>query len=135
MSQMETNRLATSIATPRLNGHGTETSARAFSVGPAVEVVVQSDGGEIEELCAEFLAGLSRNMRTPLSSILGVIQMMLETQLSETHKEFADTIADSVHSLAAMADSFADFSRRLASHHEGLRAPALPSNEKGSAAA
>jgi CheY-like chemotaxis protein/HPt (histidine-containing phosphotransfer) domain-containing protein len=135
MSQIESNHLASPAAAPRLNGHGVETSARAFSSnGPPLEVVQRPEMPEVEQFCAEFLTGLSHDLRTPLSSILGVIQMMLETPLSETHKEFAETIAHSVQSLGAIADSIGDFSRRLASHDASLREAAFRPNENGSVA-
>ena len=107
---------------------------RSFaSNGPLLEVVEPPQESDVEELCAKFLAQLSHDMRMPLNSILGVIQMMLETPLSETHKEFADTIAEGAHSLAMMADAVADFSHRLAAHDTNLGAAALAPNDNRSA--
>ena len=136
MSQVETNDLALTLSAPRFNGHRVETPARTLrSVEAPLEAVQPSEASESEEFCAEFLARLSYDMRTPLSSILGVMQMMLETPLSETHKEFAETIAESAHSLAAMADSIAEFSRRLADHDSTLRENVHATSENGTAAA
>lgn len=64
--------------------------------------------------CIQFLGRLSRQMRTPLSSLLGVTEMLLDTHLSEAQKEFAETVAESAHGLTEMADAIADFSAHLA---------------------
>ena len=54
-------------------------------------------------------------MRTPLSSIMGVTQMTLETAPSDTQKEFAETVAESAQALVTMVDTIADFSSCLGS--------------------
>jgi CheY-like chemotaxis protein len=86
---------------------------------------------ETAAVCAKFLAELSRQMRTPMSSLLGVAQMLLDTHLTEAQKEFADTVADSVNALTAMAEDIADFSRRLAAGDACLLAHQLELNGNG----
>ena len=56
---------------------------------------------------------LSHQMRTRLSSIVGVTEMMLEAGLSDAQKEFIETVAESADALASMTDEIADFSRCL----------------------
>lgn len=68
-------------------------------------------------MCSKFLARLSHEMRTPLSSLLGVAQLMLETSLSDSQNEFAETVAESAHALTSVADAIADFSNYLALQH------------------
>ena len=77
-------------------------------------------------------------MRTPMSSLLGVAQMLLDTHLTEAQKEFVDTAADSVNALTGIADTIAEFSRQLAAqdasshpHHGELNAR-LNGNGSGS---
>ena len=53
-------------------------------------------------------------MRTPLSSLLGATQMLLDSHLTDAQKEFTDTIADSVNGLTGIADAVAEFSGELA---------------------
>jgi CheY-like chemotaxis protein len=83
--------------------------------------------------CVQFLARLSHQMRTPLSSLLGTTQMLLDTHLSEAQKEFADTVAESANALTAMAEAIADFSVRLAACDLHLRNPPVEINENGAA--
>jgi CheY-like chemotaxis protein len=129
MSQVGTNRESETPSVSR-NGHlngdaaraGGDASQQAASVNrPAARATVhaptqsEQTASETAALCAKFLAQLSHQMRTPMSSLLGVAQMLLDTHLTEAQKEFADTVADSVNALSAMADAIADFSRRLTS--------------------
>ncbi|HLI78413.1 MAG TPA: response regulator [Candidatus Binataceae bacterium] len=76
--------------------------------------------GDIVLICAEFLARLSHETRTPLSSILGVSQMMLEGDFTDAQREFAETVAESAAALASSADAIADFAQCL-----GLQKPEL----------
>lgn len=72
-------------------------------------------------------------MRRPLSSIIGVIQMTLETMLSDTQKEFAETVAESAQALVSMVDTIADFSRCLGPLAANLNALSLHLNGNGAA--
>jgi CheY-like chemotaxis protein len=146
MSQVGTNR---DFETPSVSRHGHLNGDAARADGEAsrqaesldrltlapdtVPATSQSQPAESEtaELCAKFLAQLSRQMRTPMSSLLGVAQMLLDTHLTEAQKEFADTVADSVNALTAMADEIADFSRRLTSGDACLLARQLELNGNG----
>jgi len=82
-------------------------------------------------VCAEFLAQLSHEMRTPLNSILGVTQMLVEGELTEADKEFADTIAESAQALTAMADGIAEFARCLGLQKADLHALVSKLNQGG----
>ena len=76
--------------------------------------------GDTVSICAEFLAQLSHEMRTPLSSILGVSQMMLEGDLTDAQKEYVEMVAESAHALASAADAIVDFTQCI-----GLQKPEL----------
>ncbi len=52
-------------------------------------------------------------MRTRLSSILGLTEMMRGAGLSDPQKEFIETVAESADALTSMTDAIADFSRCL----------------------
>jgi len=48
--------------------------------------------GPVEQLRrvkSEFLAGLNHEMRTPLSGVLGMVDLLLETPLDEQQKDYA----------------------------------------------
>ncbi len=48
---------------------------------------------------SEFLARISRDVRAPMKSLIGMLQLLLSTDLSPEQRGYADTIMDSVRSL------------------------------------
>ncbi len=121
MSQVETPRRADTLTV--LNGHANG----AFSPVPAKAKlqlpIATSEKAypfcEGTSICSKFLANLSHDMRTPLNSMVGVTQMMLDASPSDAHKEFAETVAEGARALASIADAIADFSAYLALQHTG----------------
>ncbi|MEM9903735.1 MAG: CHASE2 domain-containing protein [Cyanobacteria bacterium P01_D01_bin.44] len=59
----------------------------------------------------EFLNTMSHEIRTPLNAIIGVSEMIQETQLSAQQREFADTIHNSSQTLLALVNDVLDFSK------------------------
>ncbi|MEO1402855.1 MAG: CHASE2 domain-containing protein, partial [Cyanobacteria bacterium J06635_1] len=59
----------------------------------------------------EFLNTMSHEIRTPLNAIIGVSEMLQETQLSAKQREFADTIHNSSQTLLALINDVLDFSK------------------------
>jgi hypothetical protein len=117
MSQTETNHLTVETSATVMNGRLIGESSRVFSKpGSGLQIAEEDHHPLCEEawLCAQFLVRLSYQMRTRLNSIVGVAEMMHEADLSESQKEFVDTIADSANALASMTDAIADFTRCLA---------------------
>ncbi len=99
-----------------LNRRSNGDSLRIFSkTGPATPVAEEEDRSRSEaaSLCAQFLVKLSHQMRTPLSTILGVAQMMLEGSLSDSQKESVETVAESAQVLVSTADAIVDFAGHL----------------------
>lgn len=60
---------------------------------------------------SEFLAQISHDIRTPLSGILGMSELLLDTPLNPAQREYANTITASSNALLRILNDIVDFSR------------------------
>lgn len=65
----------------------------------------------VERIKEQFLANLSHEVRTPLTGILGMSELLMKSPLNEQQKLFLDTILTSSQSLLTMLDNIMDLSR------------------------
>lgn len=67
---------------------------------------------------SEFVANISHEIRTPMTGILGLLELLSSTTLTEEQRDYADTIQSSARSLLALLNDILDLSkieaRRLA---------------------
>ena len=63
------------------------------------------------EAKSAFLATMSHEIRTPLNGVVGMAGLLLDTRLSDTQREFADTIAHSAQALLGLINNILDFSK------------------------
>lgn len=62
-------------------------------------------------LKSEFLANMSHEVRTPMTGIIGMLDMLMETPLDETQIEYAEIMRMSTNSLMSIIDDILDFSK------------------------
>ncbi|MEX2261546.1 MAG: ATP-binding protein, partial [Bryobacteraceae bacterium] len=87
-----------------------QTTAKTEVIDHELQTRLLAQVAELDRLKNHFLASLNHEIRTPMNGILGMTELLLETNLSETQREYALASQVCAQELLQLLSSSLDFS-------------------------
>ncbi len=106
------------VAAPIINSKGEIIGIRGISTNISLEKNNQSMLIQSKEAAeagtrakSQFLANMSHEIRTPMNGVIGMAEILMDTNLDEYQKQYVNTIVASGHSLLQILNDILDLSK------------------------
>jgi signal transduction histidine kinase/CheY-like chemotaxis protein len=96
-------------AGPVMAGAAPQDDEEMVPASVAREMIIAAE--QANEAKSRFLANMSHEIRTPMNGVIGMLEMLRETPLSEDQLEFVQIMASSASALMVIINDILDFSK------------------------